>query len=113
RAKNPYTTVGIPARISRMGFNVERAFSEAYSLRNRAAASPRGSETHIAIKLVIRVEVTRGQIPNFPTPGDHSVPPKNLTSVTAGSLKKSKASLPSSYTMARVMKMDKIPAVNS
>src|SRR5215204_5179382 len=96
RAKYPYTTVGMPARISRIGFKIERAFGEAYSLRYRAAASPSGSEIVIAIKLVVSVDVTSGQIPYLPMPGDHSVVPKNFVKVTSGSPKKSQASLPNS-----------------
>jgi len=32
-AKYPYTTVGMPARISKSGLSIERAFEVAYSLR--------------------------------------------------------------------------------
>ena len=88
KAKKPYTTVGIAARISSKGFTIAVKRGGAYSLRYTAMVRPRGNATRMAMKLVKKVPATNGRIPNFlfAKRGVHSVPVKNSTMET--SLKK-------------------------
>ena len=57
-AKNPITTLGTLASVSRIGFSQRRARGEAYSARYRAAPSPSGTATIMAIAATISVPAT-------------------------------------------------------
>ena len=46
---------------------------DAYSLKYTAMNKPKGAATSIAIRLVIKVALARGRIPNFDIAGCHSV----------------------------------------
>ena len=63
-AKKPYTTVGIPARISRIGLIQARARGEAYSERKIAEKRPIGAATSMAISAIMKVPKNRGSAPN-------------------------------------------------
>ena len=63
RAKYPYTTVGIPARISRIGFMILLILSGAYSDRNIAVINPIGKATAAAMSVTSNVPDTRGRTP--------------------------------------------------
>ena len=55
RAKKPRTTLGIPARISKMGLSVRRTRGRAYSDRKMAAPKPSGAATIMAIPVTIKL----------------------------------------------------------
>ncbi len=55
RAKNPRTTLGMPARTSRMGLRMRRTRGRAYSDRYTAAPRPRGAATSMATKVTTRL----------------------------------------------------------
>ena len=62
-AKNPYTTVGTPARISNKGLTVPRTRLVAYSDRKIAAIRPTGTETLSAIMEIRNVPANSGIAP--------------------------------------------------
>ena len=74
-----------------------------------AALSPSGRETMSAKKLVIRVEVASGQMPNWRIAGCQWVPVRKPIRLTSGLWKKSIDSLPSTSTMPTVVTIDKAP----
>ena len=57
-AKNPITTLGTVARVSRIGFRKRRGRGPAYSDRYSAAPRPRGAATTIAMSETISVPAT-------------------------------------------------------
>ena len=63
RAKNPKTTVGIPASTSSMGLMMLRILLGAYSLNQIAVMRPSGRATHMAMKVTCKVPVIKGQMP--------------------------------------------------
>src|SRR5665648_892022 len=77
--KNPYTTEGMPASISTIGFRVFRIFISAISERYIAEATPRGTANRIAPAVTIMEPAKRGTSPNCAGSlvGYHFVPVKN------------------------------------
>ena len=63
RAKNPSTTVGIPARTSSTGLTALRSQEGAYSLRKIAVMSPTGMAKSAANAATNRVPARSGRIP--------------------------------------------------
>ena len=74
---------------------------------------PIGTATSIAIRLVIRVALTRGMIPNLPIAGCHSVVVRNIDRFTSSLRKNRIDSRPSTMTMPTVTKIDNAPQKNS
>ena len=68
KAKNPKTTEGIPASISRSGLSHFRVIGLAYSERYIAEASPTGTATTIAIPVTIN-DPTRGVFRSYSLKG--------------------------------------------
>ena len=62
-AKYPYTTVGTPARISKIGFKTLLSLSGAYSDKKIAVINPIGKATIAAIAVTKRVPETKGKTP--------------------------------------------------
>ena len=80
RAKNPYTTVGTPARTSSIGLTIWRVSGLAYSLQvDRGPRARAGSRPAIAISVMMIVAVTSGSTPydGLANSGVHWVPVKN------------------------------------
>ena len=65
-AKNPYTTVGIPARISVNGLIISLVFFVAYSDIYIADIKPIGPAIIIAINAIKKVPVNNGIAPKAP-----------------------------------------------
>ena len=65
-AKKPYTTVGIPARISISGLAAERNRRSAYSERKIADIRPMGTATSMAMPDIRSVPTNTGTDPNAP-----------------------------------------------
>ena len=63
RAKYPYTTVGIPASISRMGLSMLRNLGGAYSERKIAISNPIGTANPSAITETRIVPISNGSTP--------------------------------------------------
>src|SRR5215207_1977630 len=76
RANRPYTTVGTPARISRIGFRTLRSVGWAYSDSRTAEPSPSGTAVIKAIAVVQKVAVISGMTPKdaWANRGAHRVP---------------------------------------
>ena len=102
----------MPASTSRIGFKILRVRWAAYSLRYMAMHSPTGKATAIAIRLAIRVAVTKGQMPKRPMAGCHSVPPKNFSRFTSSLAKNNSDSRPRTMTMPTVVRIDIAPHRN-
>ena len=109
-AKNPYTTVGTPASISRSGLSTLRTFGFAYSERRMAAPSPKGTATTSAIPVVHRVAVTSGSTPKDASAnrGAHRVPKRN--SHTGTSAKNESAGVNSAIKIPTVVRTVAIAA---
>jgi hypothetical protein len=78
KANNPYTTVGIPAKISRIGFINDLNLFEENSERKTATKRPMGRAIRIEPKTTKKVPVTKGSTPKFrgSINGSHFVPNK-------------------------------------
>lgn len=63
KAKYPYTTVGIPARISRAGLSHFLQWGEANSLRKVAVKRPKGSAREMERITIINVPDNKGRTP--------------------------------------------------
>jgi len=69
---NPYTTEGIAARSSIVGFIILITDRGTYSLRKKATDTPSGAPIIIAPKVTHSDAVIIGKIPYFPNCGCHS-----------------------------------------
>tara|TARA_B100001769_G_scaffold111118_1_gene86494 strand:+ start:2479 stop:2973 length:495 start_codon:yes stop_codon:yes gene_type:complete len=65
-AKNPYTTVGMPASISNSGLTINLVFGFRYSAVSIALNNPKGPASNTAIMVINIVPHTRGINPNCP-----------------------------------------------
>ena len=65
-AKNPYTTVGIPASNSSRGLATARKRGLEYSARKMADIKPMGTATNIAMTETSMVPVSKGTTPKAP-----------------------------------------------
>ena len=65
-AKKPYTTVGIPERISKIGLVVALTLVSAYSDKYIAVNNPIGTANNNAIKEINIVPANNGIAPNKP-----------------------------------------------
>jgi len=110
-AKKPYTTVGIPARTSNIGFKYDLVSWEAYSLIKTALPSPIGIATSIAMNVIIIVPAKIGIAPNLlpVIPGDHSVPVKKYQKLLSS--KKAIASNRIEKRIPKVVRIDITEAV--
>lgn len=76
----PYTTEGIPARISITGCIILRKEFFAYWVRKIAVNKHIGAEMRIATKLTHSEPIINGRKPNFPFNGNHSLVKSNSPS---------------------------------
>ena len=65
-AKKPYTTVGIPARISMSGLTILRVVGWAYSAKYIATINPIGPATAMATSMIRNVPAKMGTAPKAP-----------------------------------------------
>jgi ABC-type hemin transport system substrate-binding protein len=88
-AKKPYTIVGMPARISRIGLMIKRTRWLANSLIQTAARIPSGTARTSAMKAIMSVLVTSGMTPNAygKIDADQRVPVKKSTGGTSAKKK--------------------------
>ena len=71
-----------------------------------------GRATTIAMRLVVKVAITSGQIPNSPMAGCHLICVKNSTIDTSGRAKKRSASSPNTKMIPAVVRMEIAPQAN-